>query len=55
MADKCALCGEKIKETFLGKINGTIVKIKKDNKNELKYVCDKCQKEYGDKIKNELK
>ncbi|HRZ85567.1 MAG TPA: hypothetical protein P5277_02190 [Candidatus Paceibacterota bacterium] len=54
MTNKCDLCGEKIEETFLGKLNGSIVKIKKENKNEKCYVCDSCQKKHGTSIKKEL-
>jgi len=55
MANKCEICGEKIEETFLGKPKGSVIKVKKNNKNELRYVCDSCQKKYGNKIKDELK
>ena len=45
MTKKCELCNEKIEEDEMGKINGTIVKIKNsDNKNDFKYVCNDCQK-----------
>ncbi|MFA5993095.1 MAG: hypothetical protein WC796_05300 [Candidatus Pacearchaeota archaeon] len=55
MADRCDICGDKIEETFLGKPKGSIIKVKTGNKNELKHVCDSCQKKYGDKVKDELK
>ncbi|MFA6022452.1 MAG: hypothetical protein WC781_00005 [Candidatus Pacearchaeota archaeon] len=51
MAEKCEICGEKIEETFLGKLNGTTVKVKKNTKTGLVYVCNSCQKEHGDKVK----
>lgn len=56
MAEKCKICGEKIKETFLGKLEGTIVKVKnkKKNKNELVYVCSQCQKQGKDKELKEI-
>jgi uncharacterized protein with PIN domain len=44
MAEKCSECGEKIRETFLGKLNGTIIKEKKGDKNEKKYFCSECQR-----------
>ena len=46
MAEKCTLCGEKIEETFLGKIDGTVVKLRdeKKNKNQRYYLCSDCQK-----------
>lgn len=43
---KCDLCGKKIEETFLGKLNGTIIKRGK----KLKYACPDCQKKYKDKL-----
>jgi len=49
---KCALCGEKIEETFLGKLKGTYMKIK--GKGEIVSVCAKCQSKHDDKIKEKL-
>jgi len=43
---KCAICKEKVEQTFLGKIRGTFV--------GKKVVCPKCQKEHGDKVKEKL-
>ena len=54
MAEKCALCKEKIKTTFLDKVDGTIIKIKKDKKTEKVYVCSSCQKEQKDKLKEKV-
>ena len=54
MSDKCELCGKKIEETFLGKLNGTIVKIKTGDSNNIYYVCNDCQKKFGNKLKEEL-
>ncbi len=45
MAKKCKECGEKIEEDELGKLKGTVVKVKKGDKNELEYVCSSCQKQ----------
>jgi len=42
MAEKCAVCREKIEVTFLEKIRGTYVKGKA--------VCFKCQKKLKDEI-----
>ena len=44
MAEKCVLCREKIEETFLDKIKGTIVNVKKGERNEKNYVCSSCQR-----------
>ena len=43
---KCDICGGKVEELFLGKINGTF--IKKDKKK--KVVCSDCQR----KLKNDI-
>ncbi len=50
---KCDLCGNEIEELFLGKLKGTVVKIKKDDKNSVYNVCDSCQKKFKD-VKAEL-
>ena len=39
--NKCEICREKIGETFLKKILGTIVK---DNKGKKHYLCQNCQR-----------
>ena len=49
MAEKCEACDEKIEEDGLGKLKGTIVKIKEDKKNVKHYFCSKCQKIGKDK------
>ncbi len=49
MAEKCEVCSEKIEETFLGKLKGTVVKVKAGKKNELHYLCSECQKQGKDK------
>ncbi|MFZ5954953.1 MAG: hypothetical protein ACOYT4_00875 [Nanoarchaeota archaeon] len=54
MAEKCAICNEKIEKLFLEKVNGTIVKIKKDGKNEKIYICSNCQKKFGRNLKKEV-
>jgi len=41
---KCVVCGKNIEEDSLGKIKGTLIKIKKNDKNELITVCCECQK-----------
>ncbi len=46
MAKKCVICGKGIGEEY-GKLQGTIVKVKEDNKNRLIYVCSDCQKQEG--------
>lgn len=53
--EKCSICGKNIEETFLGKLKGTAVKIKKNDKNEIFYACDECQKKFGSRLKEELK
>ena len=43
---KCESCKEKLSETFLKKIIGTVVKDKKGKKH---YFCNKCQSKLGTK------
>lgn len=40
MTEKCTECGEKIQETFLGKIKGTYLREGK----KLQAICTNCQK-----------
>ena len=54
MAEKCAFCSKKIEETFLGKPEGTIVKIKEGDKYKIYYACPDCQRKHKDKLKEEL-
>lgn len=51
---KCDLCGKEIEEAFLGKIKGSVVKIKEKDRNKLFYVCPECQKKHKGKIKEEI-
>ena len=46
LAEKCALCKEKIEETFLGKIRGTFI--------GKKVVCSTCQKKFGVDLAKQL-
>ena len=46
MAEKCALCKEKVAETFLGKIRGTFI--------GKKVVCSSCQKKFGADVEKHL-
>ena len=43
MTKKCAICSKEISEEY-GKLSGTIVKVKENNKNQFIYVCSNCQK-----------
>ena len=51
---KCDLCGKEIGETFLGKIKGSVVKIREKDRNRLFYICHECQKKHKGKIKEEI-
>jgi len=51
---KCYICSQEIEEAFLGKIKGTVVRMKKGDKVVEHYVCDKCQKEFKD-VKAKIK
>jgi DNA-directed RNA polymerase subunit RPC12/RpoP len=43
--EKCSICGKEIERGFMDKIIGTIIKTKKDNKTQIDYICNTCQKE----------
>lgn len=49
MSQKCESCGEKIESNDIGKLNGTIVKRLKGERNELVYFCSDCQSKEKDK------
>jgi len=44
MAKKCIICQEKIEEEY-GKLKGTIIKVKEEDKNKFIHVCSNCQKQ----------
>jgi hypothetical protein len=46
MAKKCVTCNKSIEEEY-GKLQGTTVKVKENNKNKLIHICSDCQKEEG--------
>jgi len=43
LVKRCAICDEEILEEF-GKLYGTMLKVKEENKNSLIFVCSDCQK-----------
>ncbi len=43
---KCDICREKIAETFLKKVVGTVIK---DHQYKKRYVCSSCQKKFPSK------
>lgn len=47
---KCDICGNKINELFLGKIEGTYIK----KKGKKRAVCRDCQVKLGEDISNKL-
>ena len=47
---KCDICGSKVEELFLDKIDGTYIK----KKNKLKAVCSNCQRKYKDNILDQI-
>ncbi len=51
MVEKCVICSNKVEETFLGKLNGTTVRVSKNTSTGRAYVCRECQVEHGDKLK----
>lgn len=54
MKKKCELCSEEIKETFLGKVGGTIVKLGLGENVKKVFVCPSCQKEHKENLKKKL-
>lgn len=44
MTKKCIVCSKEIEEEY-GKLKGTALRIKENNKNNLIYVCSECQKQ----------
>ena len=51
---KCVLCGEEIGTTFLGKLDGTVVKAGEGEGSKKYYVCSGCQKEHGENLKEKV-
>ena len=51
---KCEICSQEIEETFLGKSKGTVLKLRNGEKTVEHSVCNLCQKEFGEKIKERL-
>jgi uncharacterized protein with PIN domain len=52
--EKCAICNKEIEKGFMDKIIGTVVKIKNNDTKQTFLVCNTCQKEYKDSIKDKL-
>ena len=54
MVEKCTLCQDNIKTTFLEKLDGTIVKTGEGETSKKYFVCSVCQKEHKDDLKEKL-
>lgn len=54
MKEKCCLCNEEIKKTFLDKIKGTTIRIKEKEANKIVYICPSCQKKHKEKLKKAI-
>ncbi|MBU2576757.1 MAG: hypothetical protein KKF50_03470 [Nanoarchaeota archaeon] len=54
MKERCELCKEEIKTTFLDKLDGTVIKTGGGETSKKHFVCSACQKEYRDKLKEKL-
>jgi len=54
MAEKCELCKEEIKTTFLDKLDGTMVKTGEGETSKKHFICPSCQKEHKNSIKEKL-
>ena len=55
MAQKCEICGNEIRTTFLEKLDGTIVKTGEGETSKKHYVCSACQKEHKNNLIEKLK
>jgi hypothetical protein len=54
MAEKCVLCNEEIKKTFLDKLDGTIIKTGEGEESKKIPVCSSCQKEHKENLKEKI-
>jgi len=54
MSEKCELCNEEIKTTFLDKLDGTIIKTGEGETSKKHYVCSACQKEHKKNLKEKF-
>ncbi|MCK4650391.1 hypothetical protein KAT36_04120 [Candidatus Pacearchaeota archaeon] len=54
MTQKCHLCNEEIKTTFLDKPKGTIIKIGSGETSKKIHICSSCQKEHKEKLKQKI-
>jgi len=54
MKEKCALCSDELKKTFLDKLDGTRIKIGKEENSKIYFICSNCQKENKNNLKEKL-
>jgi len=54
MKQKCNLCNEEIKTTFLDKMEGTMIKTGEGETSKKHYICKHCQKEHGKDLKDKI-
>jgi hypothetical protein len=54
MTEKCKLCSEEIKKTFLDKLDGTIIKTGEGEEAKRLPICPSCQKEHKEKLKEKI-
>jgi len=54
MSEKCELCGEEIKTTFLDKLDRTTIKTGEGETSKKHYVYSTCEKEHKDDLKGKF-
>jgi hypothetical protein len=54
MAKRCHLCEKELETTFLDKVVGTMIKVGKKETSKIVFICNSCQKEHKDKLKEKL-
>lgn len=54
MMAKCEICKDEVGVTFLNKLDGTLIRINKNNVLKKYYICSSCQKKYKEELKKQL-
>jgi uncharacterized protein with PIN domain len=54
MSQKCALCKEELKNSFMEKVEGTVIKTGTGETSKKYWVCTACQKENKDQLKEKV-
>lgn len=54
MKIKCSLCKSELKTTFLDKLEGTMIKTGEGETSKKHHICNTCQKEHEDDLKEKV-